>query len=464
MTENTTTKNERPIHPAIDFTSEHAYIGRLLQISELGRGPLPCLISDDRTFTPIQNNALESNGIRILHQGFGLRSRWSTESIEGFIRGETPTIERTKLFNKIKECFEKYIELQDSRLHELLSLWCIGTYFFPLFNAYPYIYVGGISGSGKTKLLTLCSSICFNSVLTGDISLSCLFRLVQTTRCSVFMDESEVLSNKYTRADLRNLLLSGYKRGLSVYRNRRTSDSNFEPEAFELYGPKMLVNIEGLESVLGNRCIDIIMQRGSNRNITAKEMVFDDPVWQQIRDLIYPFLMQNWKSIRQFYDEQVNEIDIQNREWELWKPILALARFFDSSALYQDIKTLAIERSNESQTESIDIHEAVLVETLMELVDHDGYYPLTDIKNEFILRLEDYNFVNSRYLGNILRRLGFTQHRRVGSGYEYFLQTTAIRNLARSLRISECSEHSERPAEQDTETQVIAKEIEEVRT
>jgi hypothetical protein len=90
----------------------------------------------------------------------------------------------------------------------------------------------------------------------------------------VFLDESEVLSNRYSATDIRNLLLNGYKKGQPVIRIR-TDERKFEPEFFEIYSPKMLVNIEGLETVLGSRCIDIIMQRGSNRGITARSVEID---------------------------------------------------------------------------------------------------------------------------------------------------------------------------------------------
>jgi hypothetical protein len=60
-----------------------------------------------------------------------------------------------------------------------------------------------------------------------------------------------------------------------------------------------------------------------------------------------------------------------------------------------------------------------------------------------INRLEDHDYVSSRLLGNLLRRFGFTNNRRVGSGYEYFLEVSRIRTLARNLGISEGSECGE---------------------
>jgi hypothetical protein len=438
------------IHPALDFTNEHAYVGQKMQRSFSYGSNILHIITDSRNIIGFRDVTDEIRNVRLRYIDFNMEQRWSWEGIDGFVNGAEP-VEPAKLFVRIKEIFRAYIELCDQRLYDFLTLWSIGTYFYWLFNTYPYVYVGGISGSGKTKLLTLCSSICFNSISGADVSSACLFRLIQSSKCSVFIDESEVLSNIYSRSDFRALLLSGYKKGLKVYRNRRTADGNFEPESFELYSPKMLVNIEGLESVLGSRCINIIMQRGFNRKITAREVVIDYPIWQQIRDVIYPFLMKNWKAVRQAYNELENDTTLQNRDWELWKPILSIAHFFDSTTLFQDIKALAVEKAAESQSASSDLYEVVLVEALLSLVDNDGYYKVADIKREMVNNLEDHDYLSSRQIGNLLRRLGFIQSRRMGSGYQYFLQVSRVRTLAQSLGISEGSECSEGTGGQGTQ-------------
>lgn len=439
------------IHPAIDFTAEHAYVGQRMHCRGSSRLYGLHEVSDSGSILDFTDVTREIRNASLKYVDFNMEQRWSSESIDRFVHG-ADSVRSTQLFARIKELFKAYIELLDPRLYDFLTLWNIGTYFYRLFNAYPYVYVGGISGSGKTKLLTLSSCMCFNAVSIGNTTCACLFRLTQSSRCSVFIDESDALSNRYTAADVRNILLNGYKKGLNVYRARRTNEGNFLTEAFEVYSPKMLVNIEGLESVLGSRCIDIIMQRGSNTDITAREVISDYPIWQQIRDMIYPFMMKNWKAVKQAYAELQNDRSLQNRDWELWKPILALAKFFDDTTLFQSIRALAIEKAAESQSTNSEMFEIILVETLLSLADHDDFYKLADIKHEMINHLEDHDYLSSRHIGNLLRRLGFTQNRRLGSGYQYFLQVSKVRDLAKSLGISECSECSEGSGEQGTQT------------
>jgi len=434
------------IHPALDFTSDHAYVGQLLPWGEPEgeQEVLLSLIIDDRETIPCNQNILEENGLNIVTPSFAFELRWSLNGIKNFIEGEE-AVDPAQLFELVKGSFRTYIELLDERLYVFLALWNIGTYFFPLFNTYPYVYVGGIKESGKTKLLTLCHCIAFNSVFSGNMSTAVVYRLVQDARCSMFIDETEMLSNRYRARDLRNILLSGYKKGQRTYRNRKTTNGNFVPQSFEVYGPKMLANIEGLEDVLGSRCIKIIMKRGLNREITNREVDINDLVWQQVRDLLYPFLMGNWRDIKQTYSELENDADLLNRDWELWKPIFALAKFFGGSndGLYEEIKGLALEKIAENQGENSSSHEVVLVEALASLVDEDGFYPLRGIKDEMSGVLGNGGWLRERFVGGLLRRLGFSNKRRVGSGTEYFLRVSEVRDWALRLGISVDSEGSE---------------------
>jgi hypothetical protein len=295
--------------------------------------------------------------------------------------------------------------------------------------------VGGIRNTGKSKLLAVCSCIDFNSIISAHMTTATIYRLIQNARCSLLIDEAEQLYNRYASEDFRNILLSGYKKGLRVLRCRKDSEGNFETEAFEVYGPKMLANIEGLEEVIESRCITIVMQRSQNRTITDREVDLTDPIWQQLRDKIYPFMMKNWKAIKQTYSELVNDTTISNRNWELWKPMLALAKFFDSTTLLETIKTLAVEKTEEAQNDEMDNNDYILVQSLLTLVTRDGHYSLGDIRDTMVLLLGNGNWLTERTVGRMLRRLGFNRRRRLGTGYQFFLQIQQVRNLAQALGI-----------------------------
>lgn len=441
------------IHPALDYTSTNAYVGHMLPIPGKAPGSWLCLIRDDGAITPCKDIISGETDIQFTRSALCIPPRWSIEEILRFSKGRLATIEKDELLAKVKKTFQQYIELPDETLYDLLSLWCIGTYFFPLFNTYPYVYVGGITGSGKSKLLGLCSQICFNGILSPDMTESTVFRLIHNARSSLFFDETDDFRNRFQASNLRRLLLTGYKKGSRVIRNRRTSELDFVPEFFDVYGPKMFGNIEGLEEVLESRCIRIIMKRGSNVEITSRAVSEDDQVWQETRDLLYPFLMKNWQAVKHSYSEIKPHTALQNRSWEIWKPILSLAQFFDE-ALLQKMKSLAIGMAKEVQRDQLDSPEYVLAKVLLTLVQKDGYYMLKDIRNEMARYYDDSDWLSERSIGGMLRSLGFKNRRRRRMGFKYLLKASEVRGLAEKLGISEDSEHSEGSVcsgEQDTQ-------------
>ena len=322
------------IHPALDFTADHCYIGQKMRSI---RENNYFVVTDQGFVIPaLPEENLEHLHLELTHQPY-LRSeiRWTAESINRFSRlkrfptGVPIATGKEKLLTDIRAQFCNYIEFADKRCYTLFTLWAIGTYYFPLFNTYPYVHLIGLMKSGKSKLFSLCSCLSFNGFHSTHMTPACLFRLIEEARSSLFIDEAENLSTISNSEEIRSILLGGYRKGGLVFRAERDRDGNFVPRGYEVYGPKMVANIEGLEEVLSSRCITVTMQRSSDKNILNTEVNIADPSWQQIRDSIYPFVMINWKEILRIYAEfQNDDIDINGRELELWKPMLALANFF----------------------------------------------------------------------------------------------------------------------------------------
>lgn len=123
--------------------------------------------------------------------------RWTSESINRFSKltrnptGEPLAVDKTTLLAVIEDRFKMYIEFADEKLYSFFVLWSIGTYCFPLFNTYPYVHLIGLMQSGKSKLLSLCCCLSFSGLHSADITPACLFRLIEGTRSSLFIDEAE---------------------------------------------------------------------------------------------------------------------------------------------------------------------------------------------------------------------------------------------------------------------------------
>jgi uncharacterized C2H2 Zn-finger protein len=467
------------IHPAIDVVNGTAYVGVDLpcEITKDEKTVLKefhFLVGSDRTLILCRKEELNNRRIQLSHAVVRLPNCWSFQGVEMWLKGET-SVNPKELYITVKKAFETYIEFEDARVYDFLTLWAIGTYFYHLFNSYPYLYIGGTKQSGKTKLLTLLSLICHNAIFSNNISTASAFRLVQSGRCTLLMDETEKLNNPDREIDFRNMLYAGYKKGALVY---RTHKDTLKPEPFEVYSPKAIANIRGIEDVLEDRCITLILKRGKNLDIVNREIPLELEVWQQIRDMLYAFYLSCFYEFTELTEhnelshllvrdvseknEQANisknnltskcenavssvnsigEKDknvLKQRELELWKPILTLALYFNRyfNGLFHEIfefaKQKATEKEVENRTETLDL---ILVKTLVSIVKKDDFYKVSEIKNAMGEYFDEpQKWLTTKWIGNALRRLGFTEKRRMKS-YEYFLSAEKIKDLAERLGV-----------------------------
>jgi len=462
------------IHPAIGTIGDRAYVSTILPCTVTKKSKteaeleapteeqeMPFLITSLREKILADRKVLAKQGWKLSYRQCMLENRWSLKFIEAYLSGAT--VDPSKVYDTVNKAWRKYLEL-DEPYYDLLSLWIIGTYFFHLFNTYPYIYFGGIKRSGKTKALTLASVLSFNAIFSGNVSTSSIFRLIQSGRCTFLIDETEKLANPDRAQDFRGLLLCGYKKGSLIYRTEKTRREQHIPEAFEIFSPKMLANIQGLEDVLEDRCIPITMKRGRNRQIINREVEINDPYWQELRDQLYILFLTHWEQVLECYQKlselgehnelsEVTEtivsekIGLSGREFELWKPLLALASFFDqyvsvtslgsSHSLYSLILDMAKRKTEEKNIESMtETGDYILAQALLSTVDMDGYYKVKDLRDWMARQFdEEQKWLNTKWVGNALKRLGFVNKRRVGTGYEYFLTVKTVKDMAERMGI-----------------------------
>jgi hypothetical protein len=433
----------KAVHPAIDVVDGVAYVGVNLPCEvKDAKGRVKIrefhfLISSKREKILCHGEELSKLRLKLKHSVVKLPNRWSLESVKSWLEGEAK-VEPNELYIAVKTALETYIEFEDSTVYDFLTLWIIGTYFFHLFQSYPYLYIGGMKQVGKTKLLTLLSLLCYNAIFSNNISTASAFRLIQSGRCTLLMDETEKLSNPEREVDFRNMLFAGYKKGVLIY---RTHKDTLKPEPFEVYSPKALANIKGLEDVLEDRCIPNIMKRGKNLQIVNAEVPLDSPTWQQIRDMLYIFYLSYFNELSELSacSELYGEA-LKQRELELWHPILTLARFFDRyfPELYKRMRDFAVKKSTEKLVENLtETFDFLLVQTLTSKVLENGFYKVKAIRDAMASNFDEpQKWLTTRWVGNALRRLGFTEKRRFGSGYEYFLAKDKVLDLAERLGIS----------------------------
>lgn len=416
----------KQLHPAIDVLDEELYFGVYAPCRYLDGRVRAGLVFLNNSGAVVVPDELRERGIEIAPRPIRFPSRISVETLKHIAERKVPISEA---FSAAREKLTRFLEFSNDDVYDFLAVWIIGTWFFVLFNAFSYLYVGGLKRCGKTKLLTVLYCLCFNAVPSSNISTSSLFRSIEAWRCTLLLDETEKLRNPERSEDLRSALLSGYKRGMPVIRTHKEA---LVPETFDVYSPKAIANIRGLDDVLEDRCVTIIMQRGANKAILDREPDITNLEWQNTRDLLYASALSSWRVVRDAY-QSLTDPDITGRDFELWRPILALAKVI-AQPLYERLRTFALVKVRERQIESVsESGEMLLIQALVGLVDQnsDAWWTIAAVKEQLLAKFdEEHSWITNDWVGRALKRLGFSERRRVGPNRQVRLTREAVLTLA----------------------------------
>src|SRR3990167_4060805 len=343
------------------------------------------------------------------------------------------------------QLFKEYIDLDEKYL-SLICLWIIGASNHKEFISYPYLFFNAMKGSGKTRLLKLITFLCNGSML-NSLREAILFR----TNDMLAIDEFEAISRKGSE-DLRELLNSAYKKGIKVKRMRKAKTLQGEEqviEEFEVYRPIVMANISGLENVLEDRCISIILEKSNNIFIINKAEIWEqNPISLKIKEFLSKrcslcsvVTMQNmymgWNDyltlnytnyththttqttqttqahIIEYLYKRMYESGIVGRNFELAFPLIFIASKLNKEIIDKTIltfKELIEEKRQEDITESRDVS---LIEFISQQIDDNRWIALRIVLDEFKGFLQENDeWMNNKWFGRALKRLSLIKEKR----------------------------------------------------
>lgn len=425
------------ISPALDFVGGIGYLTVPLEVladGEISRRYY--LITSDREQIPLSNTDFFQHSNIILKSEPNVldESRWSSQDIRKFIQDDSQ-VDPVVIFIDIRETYKEYLDFRESHTAETIALWTMGTYIFPIFESYPYLFLCGEKGSGKTKTMNVAEKLCFNAIHSSSISPALLFRIIEGSSCTLLIDEAEALQYRKQSDDLRQLLNGGYKRGGGAY---RCEPNSLQPQRFGIYSPKMIANIGGLESVLETRCIRITMLRTKDKSKSDKAVIERGVDWGYLRNRLYCFGLTCFPEIREIYLKEAprwNLNAVSGREGELWFPLLSIAMCLDRKGydgLYDRIKEVAMMKSQEARDTGLDDWSNALLLALKVITLSQE----TDIQNRDIReRMKEYfdddsAALTGRWIGNALTRFKLVAERkRTNRGYCYTIKRKTVEDV-----------------------------------
>jgi hypothetical protein len=308
-------------------------------------------------------------------------SSWAKTSRQEWLSGKVSP-NPTQLFQGLCERFQQFLEFPvnvAAGTTATLALWTMLTYLYRAWPAVPYLYIGGPTGSGKSRLMEIFSHLCFRPFKTDNVTGASLFRTLHDRGGVVLFDEAERLKQSTPdQEDIRGLLLAGYRRGGQASRLEPVGDS-FKTIFFDVYGPKALACIAGLPPALASRCIPISMFRSGPDSVKPKRRLDADPEsWERLRNDLHFLALEHgstWLELSEKSDVCPSELTARN--YELWQPLLSLAWWLETQGakgLLEIVKVHAISLMDLSREDQTNEADEILLEILTEHVQN-GQFP-----------------------------------------------------------------------------------------
>ncbi len=256
-----------------------------------------------------------------------LEEKWGLANLKGFL--SNPTF-NPEFFTWIKTALEQYIDLRNSALYGLLALWCISTYFAYMFPIFPFLFIFGLKGTGKSKLLELMSYIVLNGQKIVNATEAALCDAMDGMRCTVFFDQSEQMPRRFI-----GLLADSYKKSGAKRWIIERKDGERKVREFSGYGPKCFAGTKLPDNDLADRG-PIIQTFQTNRDLP--DLIGDDGYFKELRKCCYEFLLTNSEWIHKLHQSLPSD---GTRECELWRPLEAVALALEiPEAELQDIQDI----------------------------------------------------------------------------------------------------------------------------
>ncbi len=144
-----------------------------------------------------------------------------------------------QLIEDIRTFIHRYVEL-DSDFERFASYYVLFTWLHDAFNEVPYLRVRGDYGTGKTRFLQTVGSICYRPMFaSGASTISPVFHMLDRFGGTLVIDEADFRFSD-EKAEMVKILNNGIIHGMPVLRANLSRQREFEPRAFQVFGPKIV--------------------------------------------------------------------------------------------------------------------------------------------------------------------------------------------------------------------------------
>lgn len=350
-----------------------------------------------------------------------------------------------KCYEDIRDIINKYMDMPEQNV-KIISTWIIGSYFHDCFSTFPFLFINAMRGSGKTRLLNIVANLSkggHGDVQTG-VSESVLFRSAPGE--ALIIDECEGIGSK-DKSAFREYMNACYKRGGAVKRMKKAKIQGVDEwviERFHPYKPIAMANIWGMEEVLGDRCIQFILEKSNNPGKTKLVEDFqENPRFLALRNdlknisvvsAVYlrkkeyitswnNYIFSKYNNINYIHthtthttlttEEQKEEVmfnridglGIDGRNFELLFPLLIISKYISEEAFDDMLKVGAEMINAKKKGEFAESRDVMVYEFVSKQDQSLQLTPIKELTKRFKIFIGEEEWINEKWLGRALKRL-----------------------------------------------------------
>jgi hypothetical protein len=302
----------------------------------------------------------------------------------------------------IQAYIHRYVDLSP-QFERIASYYVLFSWLYDGFNELPYLRVRGDYGSGKTRFLLVVGSVCYKPVFaSGASTVSPIFHILDAFRGTLIIDEGDFRWSD-DKADIVKILNNGNVRGLPVLRTEVSRTGEFNPRAFQVFGPKLVATRGFYEDrALESRFItEETGHRGLRRDIPINLPASYKEEALHLRNKLLLYRFRNHG--KRHASGSLVDPTLEPRLNQIFVPLLSI---IDDATVRTELRQVARERHREIVADrGMDI-EAQVLEVIQHLQRRRSKLAVGEITSAFIDRFgEEYERpITNKWVGFIIRR------------------------------------------------------------
>ncbi|WP_342619784.1 hypothetical protein [Rhodoferax sp. GW822-FHT02A01] len=322
-----------------------------------------------------------------------------------------------QLIGEIQRYLYSYVDLSPEFL-EVASAYVLFTWVYDAFNELCYLRFSGDFGSGKSRALYVLGSICNKPFFASAAStISPVFYTLDLFRGTLILDEADFRYSDM-QSDIAKIMNNGSVKGFPVLRQTQTITKEFDPKAFNVYGPKIVAMRKKFEDIaLESRFLTEDMGTRALREDIPLSLPDDQT--KEAAVLRNKMLMYRFRTLSAA-GTKADQVD-RSRSGRFNQTVVPLLSIVSDERIRNVIRTFAVTNDEKSKGLRLLSIEAELVESICELIDaKDSSDCLSVGVIASTLRQKvngDFERpITNRYVGQLLRgNLGLSTYKKHGN-------------------------------------------------